>query len=113
MQLEAVRLNARAGRLSVALEDVVAFAQTLVLLDARYSTLLGDSLRELAVELSRRPGGHLTDLDDTLVWCANQNVKDTMSGYFSQAHKGGSARLACECGACHACLVCAGALLPF
>ena len=116
VQLEAVRLDARTGALSVTLEDAAAFAEKLVVLEARYSTLLGNALRQLAEGLSRRPIGQLTELDDAIVWCATWNVKETMNGYFEQAfahaHEGG-VRMACECGACHACLVRAGALLPF
>ena len=115
VRLEAVRLDARTGVLSVALEDVGAFAENLVVLDARYSTLLGDSLRQLAAQLSQRPHGQLTGPGDTLAWCGTRSFKETVSKYFKQAfaHDKGGLRMACDCGACHACLVRTGALLPF
>ena len=113
--LEAVKLDARTGVLFLELDDEAAFAESLVVLETRHSTVRGDSLRQLAGELARRPGCQLADLGDTLVWCAHQNVKATLAGYFSQAsvHDEAAMELACDCGACQVCLVRAGALLPF
>ena len=66
VQLEAVRLDARTGTLFVTLEDVVAFAEKLVVLDARYSQLQGDSLRQLAAQLSQQPHGQLMNFSAML-----------------------------------------------
>ena len=115
VQLEAVRLDARTGTLSVTLEDVVAFAENLVVLEVRHRKVLGSSLRQLAAELSQRPSGQVMDLGDVWAWCASsRSLRSTMTSYFCQAYvHEGSMKYACDCGACQACLVRTGALLPF